>query len=122
MKTEVMFHCGNAPKLERVIDLTLALAARDAGAAKTHLREDFVWTEVGGGEIANYDQLDHVLAARPAVSGIKVENGLSHGNGAMCEGILDFPDGSSLHFCSVATFVNTAKNALVKKLHMYFVQ
>jgi len=29
MKTEIMLHCGNAPKMEKVIELTIALAKKD---------------------------------------------------------------------------------------------
>jgi hypothetical protein len=122
MKKEVMFHCGNAPKMERVIDLTIALADKDAKAAKSHVREDFVWNEIGKGEIAKYENLGDVLSNRPGVSKILVTNGLSHGNGAMCEGELQFADNTALFFCSVVQFVNTAKDALVKELHMYFIR
>ena len=122
MNTEVMFHCGNAPKMERVIELTIALAGRDENAAKVHLREDFVWTEVGAGKIADYSTLGDSLSRRQPVSIIKIDNGLSHGNGAMCEGVIEYTDNKSFYFCSVAQFVNTAKNALVKSLHVYVIE
>lgn len=118
---DVMVHCGNAPKMERVIDLTVSLAARDEAAAKTHLRDDFTWTEVGMGRIADFSSLGAALAARPEVSSIAIENALSHGNGAMCEGWFERIDGRAFHFCSVAKFVSTAKNAAVKALHMYLI-
>jgi hypothetical protein len=115
-----MFHCGNAPKMERVIDLTIALTDKNAAEAKRHIREDFVWNEVGEGEIANYNNLDEVLSKRPDVSKITVNNALSHGNGAMCEGILEFEDGDKLYFCAVARFASTTKDALIKEIHFYF--
>ncbi len=121
MKTEVMLHCGNAPKMERVIDLTIALARKDAAAAKKHIREDFVWSELGGEEVLSFETLESALKERPDVDAMHVTNGLSHGNGAMCEGTLLFADGDELYFCSVATFVSTAKDALIKRLHIYFI-
>lgn len=121
MKTEVMFHCGNAPKMERVIDLTIALASKDSDTAKQHIREDFVWTTVGTHETISFDDLSQQLSVRPDVAELKIENALSHGNGAMCEGKLFFKDGDILDFCNVVTFVNTAKDALIKKAHTYFI-
>lgn len=122
MKREVLFHCGNAPKMERVIDLTLALAERDVAVVKTHVREDFVWRTVGADDEITYDQLADVLPNRPAVDKVTVENALSHGNGAMCEGLLEFADGDQLRFCMVVEFVNTGKDALVKTAHTYYVR
>jgi hypothetical protein len=122
MKTEVMVHCGNAPKMERVIDLTTALAQKDAELVKSHVREDFVWKTIGTEEVISFENLSQELAKKPSVAVLKVENALSHGNGAMCEGILTFEDGNSFYFCTVVKFVNTAKNALVKQAHTYFVQ
>lgn len=121
MKTEVMVHCGNAPKMERVIDLTIALAKKDVNLVKAHVREDFVWKTVGKDDVISYDDLIQELAKRPTVTEIKVKNALSHGNGAMCEGTLSFEDGDFMYFCNVVKFVNTAKDALIKEAHTYFV-
>ncbi len=121
MKTSVMVHCGNAPKMEQVIDLTLALAKRDAAAVKKHVREDFVWSTVGSDEQVGYDDLANVLPARPAVAGATVSNAMSHGNAAMCEGVFEFADGDKLYFCMVVQFVNTAKDALIKSAHTYYI-
>lgn len=121
MKTEVMVHCGNAPKMEQVIELTIALAKKDVNLVKSHVREDFVWKTVGKNDVISFDNLTRELAKRPDVTEIKVENALSHGNGAMCEGILSFEDGNLLYFCNVVKFVNTAKDALIKEAHTYFV-
>lgn len=121
MKTEILFHCGNAPKMERVIELTVALAGKHASDAKSHVSEDFTWREVGGDEALHYDELDEKLSKRPSVKLLKIDNALSHGNGAMCEGVMEFDDGDRLHFCMVVEFVNTAKDALVKRAHSYYV-
>lgn len=122
MKIDVMFNCGNAPKMERVVDLTIAFAKKDADAVKSHVREDFVWKTVGKDEVISYDDLESVLPKRPDVKALHVENALSHGNGAMCEGKITFEDGDRLHFCTVVKFVNTAKNALIKEAHSYYVK
>lgn len=121
MKTEVMFHCGNAPKMERVIELTIALAKKDVNLVRANVREDFVWKTVGKDDVISFDDLTQELLKRPTVTELKVENALSHGNGAMCEGTLLFEDGGLLYFCNVVKFVNTAKDALVKEAHTYFV-
>lgn len=120
MKTEIMVHCGNAPKMERVIELTVALASKNASEAKTHVREDFTWHEIGADNVLHYAELDEELLKRPNVKLLKIDNALSHGNGAMCEGMLEFEDGDKLYFCMVVEFVNTAKDALVKSAHTYF--
>lgn len=122
MKTEVMFHCGNAPKMERVVELTIALAKKDVNLVKLHVREDFVWKTVGKDEVISFDELTDALEQKPAVMELNIENALSHGNGAMCEGMLSFEDGSKMYFCNVVKFVNTAKDALVKEAHSYFVK
>lgn len=121
MKTEVMFHCGNAPKMQRVIELTIALSKKDVNSVKLHVREDFIWKTVGKDDVISLHNLTQELAKRPTVTELNVENALSHGNGAMCEGTLSFEDGSLLYFCNVVKFVNTAKDALVKEAHTYFV-
>lgn len=122
MKTEVMFHCGNSPKMERVIELTIALAKKDVNLVKSHVREDFVWKTVGKEEVISFDDLTQALEERPEVTELKVENSLSHGNGAMCEGTLSFEDGSLIYFCNVVKFVNTAKDALIKEARTYFIE
>lgn len=122
METEVMVHCGNSPKMERVIELTLALASKDAKSVMAYVREDFVWKTVGEEDVISFENLTQELAKRPTVKKINVENALSHGNGAMCEGILFFENGDVLYFCNVIKFVNTAKDALVKEAHTYFVK
>lgn len=122
MKTNVMFHCGNAPKMERVIDLTIALAKKDFDAVKPHVCEDFVWTTVGGDETIHYNQIRQKLSLRPEIKTLIISNALSHGNGAMCEGEIVFSDGDRLSFCMVVEFANTAKDALVKSAHTYFVK
>lgn len=122
MKHNVMVHCGNAPKMQQVIDLTLALADRDAATAKMHVREDFVWSTIGNDDQITYDDLATVLPARPAVAKATISNAMSHGNAAMCEGVFAFEDGDTLSFCMVVQFVNTAKDALIKSAHTYYVK
>ena len=122
MKTEVMFHCGNSPKMERVIELTIALAKKDINLVKSHVREDFVWKTVGKDEVISFENLLQELEKRPTVTELNISNALSHGNGAMCEGTLKFVDGDFLYFCNVVKFANTAKDALVKEAHTYFVE
>lgn len=122
MKKDILVHCGNAPKMERVIDLTVALAARDVDGVFVHVRDDFVWTDANGETIVKYAQLQDILLVRPEVRRVSVDNALSHGNGAMCEGVLEFTDGDRLRYCMVVQFVNTAKDALVKSAHTYFIE
>lgn len=121
MKTDVMVHCGNSPKMERVIDLTLALAKKDTDSVKEYVHEEFVWKTAGKDLILSFDNLNQELIKRPTVKELTVVNALSHGKGAMCEGTLLFEDGDFLHFCNVVTFVSTAKDAMVKEAHTYFV-
>lgn len=121
MKVDVMFHCGNAPKMERVIDLTIAMANKNLNQIKAHVREDFKWKIVGEEVLFSLEDMSQVLANKPKVSAIKIENALSHGNGAMCEGILTLDHGNTLRFCHVVTFVNTAKNAQIKEAHTYLI-
>lgn len=117
-----MFHCGNAPKMERVVELTIALAKKDVNLVKLHVREDFIWKTVGKDEVIPLDELTDALEQKPAVMELNIENALSHGKGAMCEGTLLFEDGSLVYFCNVVKFVNTAKDAFVKEAHTYFVE
>lgn len=121
MKIEVMFHCGNAPKMERVIELTIALARKDVNMVKLHVRDDFIWKTIGKDDVISFNDLNQELSKRSSVTELIVENALSHGNGAMCEGTLLIEDGSLLFFCNVVKFVNTAKDALIKEAHTYFV-
>lgn len=122
MKIEVMFHCGNAPKMERVIDLTIALSKKDIDAVKTHVREDFTWRIVGENHIVKLDQLSQTLITKPQILELTVENALSHGKGAMCEGVITFDNGLTYVFCNVVQFVNTASDALIKEAHTYFIK
>ena len=121
MKTDIMVHCGNSPKMERVIDLTVALGTKDTDLVKQHVRDDFTWKNVGSDTVISFENLNLHLNERPPVKELKVTNALSHGNRAMCEGTLLFEDGAFLHFCNVVKFVNTAKDALIKEAHTYFV-
>lgn len=115
-----MVHCGNAPKMERVIDLTVALAKKDPGRVKQLVSNGFVWRELDGSEVLNYENIGQELVKRPDVKKLTVSNALSHGNGAMCEGVLSFGDGDNLDYCAIAKFTSTAKDALIKEIHFYF--
>lgn len=121
IKIDVMVHCGNAPKMERVINLTLALLIKDVTEAKKHIRDDFIWNDIGSGITVQFKNLKNGLPKIQDVKMIKIDNGLSHGNGAMCEGLLEFENDASLHFCFVAKFVSTARGAAIKELHSYFI-
>lgn len=121
MEAEVMVHCGNSPKMERVIDLTTALAEKDVESVKSYVREDFVWKTIGSEEVISFEDLSQKLPARPTVLKMTIQNALSHGKGAMCEGTLSFEDEDTIFFCNVVQFVNTAKDALIKEAHTYFV-
>jgi len=121
MKIKVMFHCGNSPKMERVIELTIALAKKDVNLIKLYTHESFIWNTVGNDGLISFDNMVHELAKKPTVTELNIENALSHGNSAMCEGTLSFADGAFLYFCNVVKFVNTAKDALIKEAHTYFV-
>lgn len=122
MKKNILVHCGNAPKMERVIDLAVALAERKFTAVTPLVREDFTWRIVGEKDVTTYDQLAEMLnSLESKVAEIHVENALSHGNGAMCEGTLYFNDGKIYYFCHVAKFTSTTKDALIKSLHTYMV-
>ena len=121
MKQTVFPNCGNAPKMGAVVDLMIALADRDANAVQHLTREDFVYQAVGRDDHMDYEALASELPKRPAVSSITVDNGMSHGNGAMCEGTLEFADSDTLRFCAVAKFTSTARDALIKQLHVYYV-
>ncbi len=120
MQKKILVHCGNAPKMERVIDLTVALAARDVAGVQRHVRDDFVWSHASGDTILTYASLGDTLPGRPEVAKLSVDNALSHGNGAMAEGELEFADGDRLRYCMVVQFTSTAKDAVVKAAHTYF--
>ncbi|MFT4147534.1 MAG: hypothetical protein QM632_01885 [Micrococcaceae bacterium] len=122
METKVFFSCNNAPKMARIVDISIAIAERDIEALKPHVRDDFTLSIVGTDLNYTLDELVHELPKDPAVKTIEVTNALSHGNGGMAEGTMERTNGTRYQFCHVARFVNTAKDALVKNVHMYFVQ
>lgn len=121
MKTEIMFRCGNAPKMERVIELTIAMAKNDVSLIMDNVRQDFIWKIIGEDESFSLNDLAVAFEKWSNVSYLTVENALSHGNGAMCEGQLLLEDGKILNFCNVVKFVNTAKDAFIKEAHTYFI-
>ena len=98
-----------------------ALVKRDEKAVRQHVHEDFVWSTVGTSETLTYDEFATKLPARPTVKKLTVTNAMSHGNAAMCEGELVFEDGGTLLFCNVVQYTSTAKDALIKEAHTYFV-
>lgn len=122
MKTVISVHCGNSPKMEKITSLSVALAKRDVDTAKTYVGENFTWSAVGSDETIYYDELGETLSEQPEVTSLTISNAMSHGKVAMCEGELLFANGDRLAFCTVAEFVNTAKNALIKSAHSYFVK
>lgn len=121
MKTEVFPNCGNSPKLAAVIDLSLSLISGDVEKIIALVREDFTYSAVGSDHSLNYTDVKSGMPIFSSPSKIVIESGLSHGNGAMCEGIIKLNNGKIVNFCFVATFVNTARDALIKKLHAYYV-
>ena len=122
MKMEIMFRCGNAPKMERVIELTVALAKNDLSLIEENVRQDFNWKIIGEDESFSLINIAFGLEKWSNVSKLTIENALSHGNGAMCEGELLLENGKILYFCNVVKFVSTAKDALIKEAHTYFIE
>lgn len=121
MNVNVFPNCGNAPKMGAVVDVTIALAGRDTEATKRLVRDDFEFSIVGSEEVIHYGTLADDLAKRPEAHTVTISNGMSHGKAAMCEGTMEFVDGDTVYFCTVAEFANTAKDALITSLRMYAV-
>lgn len=121
MKIETFVHCGNAPKMQHIIDLVAAIAKRDESAVQKLVRDDFSWRVVGSDEEMTYNELGEALSKRPEVHVARFDTAMSHGNIAMCEGVLTFADKDELHFCTVGRFTSTAKDAVIRECHTYFI-
>lgn len=122
MKTSVLMHCNNAPKMARVIDLSIAIGRKDKAGIHTHVRDDFVLKMIGTNETFDLLHIDEVLVRMPDILEMNIINALSHGNAAMCEGTITLKDKSVCNFCFVVKFVNTAKDALIKSGHIYIIK
>ncbi len=122
MLLEIMNHCGNAPKMERVIELTIALAKKDINLIYPHVSKDFIWRIVGSDKETKLYELVQEFTNITTITKLTIENALSHGNGAMCEGTVTFEGGNVFYFCNVVKYTSTTKNASVQELHTYYIE
>ena len=120
MKLEIMSHCGNAPKMERVIALTIALAKKDINLIYPHVSNEFIWRIVGRDKETNLSELVQEFSNITTIIKLTINNALSHGNGAMCEGTVTLEGDNLFYFCNVVKYTNASKNAIVKEAHTYY--
>lgn len=120
MEIFVNTSCKNAPKKERTIDLVLAFIKKDEAVLKTLVTKDFTYHTVGDKTYYNLNNLSDFLNSYN-IEKITIDNALSHGNGAMAEGIIILKDTKNVRFCLVTQFKSTLNNALIKSAHCYFV-
>ncbi|MFA7417758.1 MAG: hypothetical protein WCZ19_04380 [Acholeplasma sp.] len=108
--------------MARVIDLSIAIGHKDKACIQTHVRDDFVLKMIGTNDAFDLMHLDEVSVRMPDILEMNITNALSHGNAAMCEGIVTLKDKSVYSFCFVVKFVNTAKHALIKSGQIYIIK
>ena len=121
MILEKMNHCGNAPKMERVIDLTIAFAKKDIDFIYSNVSKDFIWGIVGRNNKTTLNELAQEFSNISTITKLTIDNALSHGKEAMCEGTVTFEGDKLFYFCNVVKYTSTAKNAMVKEAHTYYV-
>lgn len=106
--------------MQHVVNLVIALAAREVTSAIELVAPTFTWTDPDGSPVLDFTALAARLPQRPEVTHLTITNTMSHGKHGMAEGAMTFADGDAVHFCAVAQFTSTAKTALISAVHFYF--
>lgn len=122
MEVSVYTHCGNSPKVEALIELMTALCHADAQKIEQGVDRNVQWNLLGNlTQTYYYKDITTGKKLLPGIGVLNIDNALSHGRGAMCEGRIEYTYGETEAFVSVATFTNVTRTAVVKYLRTYCV-
>lgn len=120
-KVTISEDCENAPKKQFIKDFNIAFAKQDINFILECFADDAYWEMVGG---QSWGGKEAIAAALKTMNGgeaseLIMDNIISHGNNCAANGILKYPDGSSVAFCDMYTFTSHAKEAKIKTLIAY---
>lgn len=113
--------CGNAPRMQILRDLVVAIAERDHHHIESVLSDDFTWTLIGDHTMGSRDELRTWLTALPTVSEVEFGTLVTHGRGASVDGVFHLVDGSHSAFSHVLNFAGAAKAAKLASVKSYVI-
>jgi hypothetical protein len=120
-KVTISEDCENAPKKEFIKDFNIAFAKEDIDYILDCFADGAHWEMVGA---QSWDGKEEIAKALKTMNGgeaseLIIDSILSHGDKCAANGILKYPDGSSVAYCDIYTFTGHAKDAKIKTLKAY---
>lgn len=122
MKTHIPSHCGNSPKNELILKLTLLFAQYNLDEAMKYMDNQVTWTLVGDQIITGKEDFKAELLRMKdnTVIELSIFQVITHGKSASVNGEMKMKDGKVFGFADFYEFTS-ASGKLVKSITSYVV-
>lgn len=122
MKTHIPSHCGNSPKNELILKLTLLFAQYNLDEAMKYMDNQVTWTLVGDQTINGKEDFKAELLRMKdnTVIELSIFQVITHGKSASVNGEMKMKDGKVFGFADFYEFTS-ASGKLVKSITSYVV-
>ncbi|KAB8130301.1 hypothetical protein F9U64_14350 [Gracilibacillus oryzae] len=122
MKLIIPKGCDNAPRKQIVIDFTIAIWKRQNDIIMEYADESIVWFQLK--EDRKIEGLSAFISSleegnKQNIDCLEIHQVITHGKSASINGVLSLTDGTTINFCDVYLFSNTARSGKVKELKTY---
>lgn len=122
MKLIVPKGCDNAPRKQIVIDFTVAILKRQIEIIKEYADESVVWHQLKENKkIEGQSALIDILQDenKEINDCLEIYQVITHGKFASINGVISLTNGTTIDFCDVYRFSNTAKSGKVREIKSY---
>ena len=117
-RIQVAAQCGNSPKNQLVLDLTIAFAKADEARIRALVSDDICWHRVGAQDVDGAERFIRTVTRYGPASELTIDHVISHGKAAAVDGTVRFADSRLRAFCHVFEFSN-AKGTSVSSITTY---
>jgi hypothetical protein len=123
-KVTISEDCDNAPKKQFIKDFNIAFAKEDTAFILDCFADDAHWEMIGGASWAGKAAIAEALQSMDGgeASELIIDNILSHGRRCAANGVLKYPDGSSVAYCDIFVFTSHAVDAKIQTLTAYAIE
>jgi len=116
-KIEATPNCGNSPKSQTLVELTVAIARADVSALAALVTLDVSWNPVGRKRVAGVEAFCKAITRYGPAKRLTIRHVLTHGSSGAVDGIVDY-NGRQRAFCFMFDFAN-AKGKAVRNISSY---
>jgi hypothetical protein len=124
VEVQVTPDCGDAPRKLILRDFSVAIAERATATVLAAVSDDIEWEIIGRRVCHGKAELRATLEsmAESAVTMLRLDNLITHGNEAAVGSRVHFGDGRQLRCCDVYTFTSAGRAAKIARIHSFWIQ